>query len=333
MSATISRSPAGFIAGGKAWGAWRKAVREGKSSEEIGRLKGEAVDKLARPVVGTTILATFGALAKSGYMTGSGPTDHREKNALKQGGWQPYSFAFEGEGGKKVYVPFNRFEPVSALLGFAADMAEASDAKRAGDFADKALGSVVENLTSKTYLQGLIDVAEAISEPKQKMGYYLGRLSGSLVPKAMRSRIPGLSETLPARRSGTGETIERPGNAVTQLLSPVQPSVEKENAAYQQRLVDLEAVPSAPRREITVKGRKVQLMEEEYKILQDADEATTKELMKLTERKSFERLAEEMRRSIIKNAYERRRSAARNKIIGTLAFRRRALARRSEAVR
>src|SRR6185503_17253654 len=67
------RSPAGFYDGYKALKAYREAVS--KNAPNVAELKDAAVDALARPLVGTAILASFAAVAKSGNMTGSGPTD------------------------------------------------------------------------------------------------------------------------------------------------------------------------------------------------------------------------------------------------------------------
>jgi hypothetical protein len=353
----VKRSPLGFIEGTKAVSKWREAIRSGADAQTVAQLRGEAVDKLARPLVGTGLMLTFGALAKAGGMTGSGPVDNREKNALRDEGWQPYSFVITNpSNGKKVYVPFNRFEPISSLLGFAADMAEAPDSKTGNDLLAKGVGSVIQNLASKTYLQGIADAAELVHDPMGAGSKYVTNLAGTLVPnivaktaqaidpavrdtraeksglsgapeaalKTIGSRLPGVSTLLPERRSGTGENIERRGNAVTRLLSPVQPSEEEEGLPFAQLLVDLEAVPGAQRKAIKVRGKDVRLTDDEFKALQDADSKTTAELKKLTVSPGFKRLDPERQRAIIRNHYDRGRGAARNKVIQSSSFRRRA---------
>lgn len=349
---TVKRSPYGFIEASKAYRAYRAAVNAGESAETISRLKGEAVDKIARPLMGTAIMATFAAVAQSGAMTGSGPTDPKEANALKDGGWQPYSFVVTGTDGKRTYIPYNRFEPVSSLLGFAADMVEAKGAKDKAALFDKGMGSIGQNLFSKTYLQGIAEAASAIHDPKQFADQYVSNLAGSIVPnivskvtqtidptlrdvrpgeggtierigKTIVSRIPGASTLLPARRSGTGQTIERPGNPVTRLLSPVQVTGEKENLPFQEMLVNTEAVPTAPRKEIRIQGKDVALTNEEFKALQDADQATTKQLEKLFRAPSFKALPTERRKQLIDSRYNQGRSAARSRITASPAFRKR----------
>jgi GGDEF domain-containing protein len=300
---TWERSPGGFYEGGKAWLKWKDAVREGKPAEEVSRLRGEAVDKLARPLVGTAMLAAFYGAARSGMMTGSGPTDPDERNALRDSGWQPYSFVTTDDKGARTYIPFNRFEPVSSILGIAADMAEIKDEKKLGDMGSKFISSVGQNFVSKTYLQGLADAAGAWNDPSGKLSGYLANLAGSVVPNiaskaaqaidpvvrdtkpesaglmglpekfinTVQSRIPGASKYLPAKESATGEDAERPGNAVSRFLSPVQVSSDKPDADVEREMVRVGAVPNAPPRTVKVQvgGQTVQmkLTDEEYDAL------------------------------------------------------------------
>jgi diguanylate cyclase (GGDEF)-like protein len=353
---TWERSPAGFGKGFKAWSEWRDAVKSGKDAAEVSDLRGKAVDALARPLLGTGLMLTFGALAKAGHMTGQGPVDPKDKNALRDSGWQPYSFVFDGKDGKKTYVPFNRFEPVSGLLGFAADMVEAKDAKSANDFFAAGIGSVVQNLASKTYLQGLADAAGLIKDPAGAGSNYISSLAGSIVPNivaktaqaidpavretkatttgltalperiknTIESRLPGLSERLPEKHTALGGDAERPGNAVSRFLSPIQATEDKDTAVVTRKLVELDAVPSAPPKDISVKGRKVPLTPAEQDQIDAADVKATKQVEALLSSSSFRRQPEEMQRQIVRSTYERLRNAARAQIVNGSDFRRRA---------
>jgi len=319
---TIQRSPLGFVKAARAYKAFRNAETQGIKGPELARLRGQAVDAIARPLVGTGMIAGFVTYAKMGGMTGSGPVDPAARNLLKETGWQPYSFVVPTPGGN-VYVPFNRFEPVSSLLGAAADLAELKDEKKAADIFDKTLGSVASNLTSKTYLAGLSDAASMIAKPQQFASQYLSNLAGTLIPnvvakaaqaadpvirdvrpnqagllgipervaKTIASRVPGLSMTLSARLSGTGATVQRPGTAATRFLLPSQPSREKPGAALEQTLVRLGIVPSEPPRELTIKGRKVRLEDDERQLLAAARQATMRYLREnVVSQAWFERL-------------------------------------------
>lgn len=354
------RSPGGFYEGYKALEAYRQAARVGAAPDTIAKLKGEAVDKLARPLFGTAVLASFYAVAKAGGMTGSGPTDSKDRNALRSAGWQPYSFVIPVEDGKRLYVPFNRFEPISSILGLAADASEITDQKKAGDMFDKALGSIVQNFTSKTYLQGIADAASAISDPKQFMSQYVSNLSGSLVPtivakgaqaidpiirdtkpsssglvgiperiaKTIMSRIPGASLALPAVKGGTGEDAERPGGAFARFLSPVLVSKDKPDSDVKRFLVEIDAAPTTPGRDLSIPnthGRKVRLDDDEYAVLTEARHQATEKLADVVRNPSFLRMDIESQRAYVRRIYDRYETNARKRLAASPGFRAKAV--------
>lgn len=352
----IERSPLGAKRAMQAFNAFKEArvkFEAGElSADDFAEARGKLADAISGPLMGTALLSGFAGIAQAGGMTGGGPTDPKDRNALRDSGWSPYSFVFTNPAtGKKTYVPFNRFEPVSSLMGFAADMVEAKDAKSSGDLFDKALGSLVSNLSSKSYLQGLSETAALLSNPKQFASEYVRGQAGSLVPniigraasavdptfrdtrpesegptgiveaagKTIVSRIPGASMLLPERRSGTGEPIERQGSALSRFLAPAPPSTEKEGGDFQKLLVDIDAVPSAPGRDIAVSGKRVRLTEAEYKAIQDADAKVTAELRRRLP--ALRKADPEKARNVIRSAYDQARSKVRKKVMASPEFR------------
>lgn len=357
---TLQRSPAGFYEAGKAYNAWLKAVKTGAKPDVLAKLKGEAVDKITRPIVGTMILGTFATIAKAGGMTGSGPSDPKDRAALRETGWQPYSFVL-GD----TYVPFNRFEPISGLLGFAADMVETKDTKSANELFTKALGSIGQNLISKTYLQGLSDAAAAVAKPEQFLSKWVANTAGSLVPnivakaaqaadptvrdvgdeagfvglpgrtlKTIESRIPGLTSLVPKRRSGTGEPVEREGNALSRFASPLQVSSREPGAEFQQLLVDIDAVPNAQQKDLVIpgsKGKKVRLTEDELDAINVSDAKATAYLRRVVKSPTFRQMDPEDQKAAVQRIYNQFRTEARQKLYRTPAFARRARATLQEA--
>lgn len=358
---TFERSPYGFIKAKGAYDAWKFADTSGAAPEVVERLRGEAVDAIARPLMGTVMLGAFAAYAKSGGMTGSGPTDPKERNVLRESGWQPYSFVgINPTSGKKFYVPFNRFEPVSSILGIAADMAELKDEKKTGDIFNKALGSIASNITSKTYLQGLSDAAAMISKPDQFASQYVSNLAGSVIPnivakgaqaidptlrdsttsspglvgiperigKTLASRIPGASEMLPARRGATGEDVMRPGEgllgAASRFALPVQVTEEKPGTDLERTLVEVGAVPSPVKSSVSIKGKRVELTRDEVAAFTEADKKATAYLRGAILSSAFTRMDEDQKHDFIERVYSRYRSAARTKVYGRSDFVRRA---------
>lgn len=354
---TIERSPIGFKKGFEAYAKYKRAIKAGVPQADLLKFKGEAVDALAKPLAGTLALAMFGLYAKSGGMTGSGPTDPKEKALLRETGWQPYSFKV-GIGKDSYYVPYGRFEPLSSFLGFAADMAEAKDTKTAGETFEKGLGSIVSNLTSKTYLQGLGDAAEFINDPKRFAGQYLANTAASAVPnivkkaaqaidpiqrdtkpstpgwagiperigKQIASGVPFASKTLPERKAVTGETVERPGNALSRLLSPVQATKARTDRDLEGLMAELSVSQGAPSRTVQIPKTKakVRLSQSEYEYLQDVDKKASDYLRRQVKDTRFKRLAPEQQKAYIERVYRKAGDEARNRILQRSEFKTRA---------
>jgi hypothetical protein len=353
-NAIIKRSPLGAKQALQAYKEFRTAQQAfdaGKIDQAaFSEARGRFADAIAAPLLGTAMLAGFTLYANAGGMTGSGPTDEKAKQSLKDSGWSPYSFVFtDPTSGKKVYIPFNRFEPVSSLLGFAADMAEAKNVKNLSLF-DKALGSIVENLTSKSYLTGLSDAASLISKPNQFAPQYIKSMTGSFVPniigraaaaidptvrdtrasrtglaglpeavgKNILSRIPFASQGLPARKTATGESAQRPGNALTRFASPVQPTIEKPEKFLEREYGRLGWAPSAPSRQATVKGVQLSLKDDEFRVMEKAAMRASDEARTLVRSSLYKSMPDDQREYALERIYAKWRTRGRQMIRGKL---------------
>lgn len=231
---------------------------------------------------------TFGTLlfeAKEGFITGRGPSDTQKRRALLETGWQPYSIKV-GEN----YYGYHRFEPIGILLGVTADMADISnqmekeklfdDEQKYEEYAklvSMITASFAENLTNKTYLSGLTDVVQILSDPDRYAERNIQSLFGSVIPTVggyirksedpvkrdvqgfidkLYDRTPGLSVKLPPRRNIFGEIqkysdIAAPdifGDYKT-LVSPIRKSKKKDDLVLDE-LLSLEYFPSLPTRQI-----------------------------------------------------------------------------------
>ena len=349
-NAIIKRSPLGAKRAIQAFGEFKKAQAEfsaGRIDEAaFSAARGKLADAIASPLMGTAMLAGFTLYANAGGMTGSGPTDDRARNALKESGWSPYSFVFtDPTTGKKAYIPFNRFEPISSLLGFAADMAEAKNVRNLSLF-DKALGSVVENLTSKSYLTGLSEAASLITKPKEFAPQYIKGFVGSWVPniigrtasaidpiqrdtrasrggfgglpeaigKNIQSRIPFASMSLPARISSTGKPVERAGNALTRFASPAQPTIEKSEMFLEREYGRLGWAPPAPNRNVSVKGVQTSLSDQEFDTMTKAARRASDEARNLIRSPHYKSLPDDQRELLLDRLYSKWKARGRQSI-------------------
>lgn len=205
---------------------------------------------LGKIAVGSTIMAISSDMAMQGQITGNGPVNPQMKSTLRMSGWQPYSIKV-GD----TYYAYNRLDPIGALLGIAADTTEIIgqvDEATADEVGVAVVLSVVQNMASKTYMSGLFEAINAISESSvdpeadnYKLARYFQRLGGSLVPsgiaaverqvdptvraangylETIKARIPGYSDDLPPRRNIFGQPIVLQGGIGPDIMSPVYTS-------------------------------------------------------------------------------------------------------------
>jgi len=219
------------------------------------------------------MLATADAVL-SGHITGSGPVEKGTRATLENEGWQPYSYQ---SGGR--WYKYNTIEPTGSAMAMAADAVEAMQHFHAGvngddpDTANLGLATVAaiaNDVTSKSYLQGLANFFEAIADPKSFGKKALDALAGSTVPAglaaidrvtdpykrevyrmidAVRARTPGASQNLPPQMNQWGEPVPNASGMgkAFDLFSPVttRPAAnEPIDAELLRQGIDLPRVPS-----------------------------------------------------------------------------------------
>jgi hypothetical protein len=240
---------------------------------------------MAKLVTGSMIMGAAADMALSGQITGGGPQNPDVKKMLRNTGWQPYSIKI----GNKYYA-YNRLDPVGALLGLSADMAEVMaqvDDQTAAELGLAAVISVGQNLSSKSYLTGVsefFDVMSSIqggadSENIRALNY-LGRMgaTGSIpfysfvssverafdptlrraftFTESVRSKIPGLSADLPPIKNIFAEPVVLNGGISLDTMSGIYTSEVRDQktdivARVSQEIVDLNYAMRMPQRNIS----------------------------------------------------------------------------------
>lgn len=214
---TLERSPLAPL-----MASYRADIRAGGARRDIA---------LARMSSGTMLMLATVDMAMSGQVSGAGPIDPREREALLRTGWQPYSVKVGDR-----WFAYNRMDPIGGTLGLAAGFAEVAinadwEAVEPADFDEAFVGAIAAiagNLMSKTYLTGISDFFEAMADPRRYGEGYAKKLAGSLVPAgvaeaarqadphlrdantmldAIKRRTPGLSQDLPLARDVFGRPI------------------------------------------------------------------------------------------------------------------------------
>jgi len=130
-------------------------------------------------------------------ITGGGPSDFIMLNQKRATGWQPYSFRFllkdengnvrMGKDGKPRYryVSFKRLDPWSSFLMMAADAAAITGSlskQDRDDFGVAASVALGRNITNKTYLQGITELADLLGKPYKLESWLARRAAATTNP-------------------------------------------------------------------------------------------------------------------------------------------------------
>lgn len=267
---SLERSPAAPLVD-----HWRADFRAGGARRDLA---------VARALVGTGVGAAVAELAANGYLTGNGPADPGAKALLRADGWQPYSVKI----GDK-YISYQRLDPFASTLGVAAGMVELQEhmtEKQQDRVALLVTTSVLQNLSSKTWLSGMGDLVEAVNDPQRYGSAFARRLAGSAaVPagaaqvartidptlreaedifEAIKARIPSASKTLAERRDVWGNPVVGEGGVGPDIFSPVWASTAK-NDPINKALLKAGVSISQPLRDVkTASGAMRRLSGKEY---------------------------------------------------------------------
>jgi hypothetical protein len=168
-------------------------------------------------------------------ITGSGPRSPEELKALKATGWQPNSFVIGGDTDSPTYVSYGRLDPFATIIGIATDMAASFDGRYTKDedmlevFSSMTFG-MIENLTDKSFLRGLNNALNAVSDPETYGTKLFKDIGAAAVPMfvdkvkdigkenvlikesrdfadAILRKLPVAEEYVPPKRTFLGEAV------------------------------------------------------------------------------------------------------------------------------
>ena len=140
----------------------------------------------ARIALGTSASISVGALALSGNITGGGPTNKGEREALRRQGWQPYSVKIND-----TYYSYAGMEPFSTMIGIVADGIELvqtgfGDDEEIEEIMAMVVFSFSKNLMNKTFMQGFSNLISSIQDPARYAGGTLSNFIQSANPAFSR---------------------------------------------------------------------------------------------------------------------------------------------------
>ena len=253
--------------------------------------KDNAVRQLAeaRVMTGTFVWATVIGMAASGYLTGNGPTDDKEKEKARAAGWQPNSLKI-GD----TYIALDRLDPAAFLLNTGASLVEIYDSMDNDDLGKAmwaGLGAAFRVASDRTYLRSIADAVDAVTDwegfkgDRARQGLFTSLVPASAMMRsiaqqtdsfqreidgimdAIRAEIPGMSKGLPVRRNFLGEAVQPDGYYGSDWLSPLRQSIDKHDPVYDEiyRLAKAgHDIPSMPDKHIRHNGTVVKMNGEQY---------------------------------------------------------------------
>jgi hypothetical protein len=142
--------------------------------------------KIARTAIGMGITAALAQQVADDTVTGSYPKDAAKRNAMIAAGIPEYSIRI-GD----TYYSYARVEPLATIMGATVDGINAVRAyQEAPSYDTKAfnkavvdtIAGVTKNIASKTFLEGISNVMQAMHEPERYGGSFINSFAGLLVP-------------------------------------------------------------------------------------------------------------------------------------------------------
>lgn len=212
----LERSPAGWL-NPKLW-------------KNIAIKNPEAADQIARAAMGSVAASALAWYVLEGKITGAAPTNPAERDRFYRDGKQPFSVRI----GNK-WVSYQRLEPFNQTFGQVAaaiDALKANDKDVAGKVA-QAVSTISQNLVSQTYMSGLSNAIDMISQPERYAGDVFTKFATALgtpmssatrtvaqvfdptvrqpgtLGESFKAGIPGLSQQVPAKIDVFGQEVTR----------------------------------------------------------------------------------------------------------------------------
>lgn len=288
--------------------------------------------QIARMALGTSITVAAAALAMEGSITGGGPSDTKQRAALRMTGWSPYSVKV-GD----MYYSYNWLDPFATIGGITADMSdivkfgEAKD-EEIGAIASDLMGSLVKSAASKTSLRGISSFLQMASDPDRYGEGYISSFAAGFVPAfvgqtnqildpvvrraetpldAMKAKIPGLSQDLLPRRDVWGNEMVREGALGPDIASSIYESAVSDDPVNK-AMIESGYFPSALGKKI----RGVELTPQQYDdYSRVAGRMAKMQLDTIVKIPGFSQLPALERLTLMRSAVEGSRESARSLIL------------------
>ncbi len=316
------------------------AVKMAKSGAEAAAV----IDQVAKATTGTLAILLGIGLYNKGIITGPEDDDADKAAFQKQQGWLPYAVKF-GDN----YYTYDWAQPGS--MGLVLGSTIMSQLDKDGSIEAKDLASIIKNsvsafgdtLLQQSTLQNLLDVFSGYGSPTENLTNEVLETPQRLIPSlvgatarvtdttqrstyskgdffktqidTLKSKIPGLSQTLPATYDTWGNEVQRSGNsleaAFAQYLNPGQLGYSGGQTPLDEEILrlydatnDNSVFPHKADRTVTVAGEKIDLDNQQYSEFQRLlGQASYDAANAFLEMPGYDSLADEQKADALQGAY------------------------------
>lgn len=196
---------------------------------------------ISRSVTGTSAISLGYYLFKKGLMTGSSPSDAKERATWAAEGKMSNSMKINGE-----WVGYNSIIPLGTVLKIGADFGQSSQEKKGLGLVATVGGEAAKGVVDMPMVQGLSRGLKALQEPERSAETFIDESVSSWIPnivtkgaryidpnvknpgglvESIGSRIPYLSKLVPNKRDIFGNPITTQGG-VGIFFNPLRVSKE-----------------------------------------------------------------------------------------------------------
>lgn len=211
---------------------------------------------LTRFAVGSATAAMVSKWVAEDRITGAGPQNPQAKMIWEASGKRPYSVRIDNDDGTSTYQSYARMEPIASVIGATADATEimaflnddvetlTDEEQELYNAGGAIIAAVMNNTGNKTFMKGIADFSEFVSDPKRRIKPYSNQMLASLEPYSALSRFirntqdpylreaftamdkvrdntPGLSEKLPLRLDLFGQPRMKANGSLIGVMSPL----------------------------------------------------------------------------------------------------------------
>lgn len=293
--------------------------------EELAAGGRRAAQAKARMALGTLVTGAMGYLAAQGRISGAGPSNYLERQALMDSGWRPNSIKIGDR-----WVSYQLFQPLSLPMSVMGNMADSIRSRGPDETeVDTLMAAVFSSMRSgldQSFFSGVQGLLDAIDEPERSASRFAGNTISGFIPgssmlrsvaqatdptvrmtptvrERVQAGIPGMSQNLAPMINRFGEEVQRfegPAAPLQALADPFSVSRESQDPVSQE-LARLRINIARPSGTLTLRGEELELPQDLAVQMQQArGQGVYQALARVVSAPGYARLSDEQKEALLR---------------------------------